>query len=253
MEYHKKRCDNGCMKLGNEKCPLYNYNIAGFHDGELLQAYAIDITSFIGCASYDNGTLTPVEDRISCFDITGCNGECSGEVDGLPHCPYPKEDTIYKITKTQLEEIEHLFSMPEHAMDEEDYEAQKKVIADIQENGVINRESGSNKLPLCEFFGQIDRCQHQEIRKSCPVSDHCAKFYRHIDDLLIQQRQHDIEMKKERKKILSLLVRLKEAFYKYEMDVSDYDFPASLTHRKLIDDLEETIKYLGSNKKGELQ
>ena len=48
----------------------------------------------------------------------------------------------------------------------------------------------AEKIPMCGFFGDIDCCQVKEIRDACPVSEHCMKYYKHTEELLIQQAQY---------------------------------------------------------------
>lgn len=93
--------------------------------------------------------------------------------------PAPVYTMVYTITKSQIEEIERLFAMPEHAMDEEDYEAQKEVIAAILSCPVsIPPEEAAPDYEHCGNMssdGEHD-CNYRGTHCNFTHTRHCRDF-----------------------------------------------------------------------------
>lgn len=51
MTLHKKRCET-CILRRTLRCPVVSTKIVGFHDMELQEGFAWDITALVGCASH---------------------------------------------------------------------------------------------------------------------------------------------------------------------------------------------------------
>jgi hypothetical protein len=81
----------------------------------------------------------------------------------------------------------------------------------------------SEKIPVCEHFGDIDCCPSKE---QCLVSGYCAEHHRHIDQLLIQQS--NLEIKSAYKARKNMLKKLEKHAYLI------WESPQSFGQRKVV-------------------
>lgn len=72
---------------------------------------------------------------------------------------------------------------------------------------IVASATAPKKISVCGIFGDIDRCQKPEVKKSCLLYEYCLKYYRHTEELLIQRAE---SAKAERERVLQEIYLLAE-------------------------------------------